>query len=61
MGGTLEMTIVTVTVGGALIWAAFAGWRAVKKQGACSSCGSSGECPIADNPEALAELGQKGQ
>jgi hypothetical protein len=56
MGSTLEMIIVGVVVGAALIWAVVAGWRSVKKQGACSSCGSSGECPLANNPEALAEL-----
>ncbi len=61
MGATLEMIIVGVVVAGALVWAAVAGWRAVKTKGVCSSCGSSGECPIADNPEALAELSQNGQ
>ena len=61
MGSTLEMIVIGVVVGAALIWAIIAGWRSVKKQGACSSCGSSGECPIANNPEALAELGRKGR
>jgi hypothetical protein len=59
MGSTLEMTIVGVVVGAALVWAIWAGWKAVKSRGVCSSCGSSGECPLASNPEAMAELGQK--
>jgi hypothetical protein len=61
MGSTLEMVIVGVVVGAALIWAGIAGWRAVRQQGTCSSCGSSGECPIAKDPDALAELSKKGQ
>jgi len=61
MGSTLEMTIVGVVVGAALVWATWAGWKAVKSRGVCSSCGSSGECPFAGHPEAMAELDQKGQ
>ena len=61
MGSSLEMVIVGVAVLAALVWAVWAGWRSVRKQGVCSSCGSSGACPIAGNPEALAELSRKGQ
>lgn len=61
MSGTVETVVVGVAVVGALVWAGRAGWRAVRKQGVCSSCGSSGECPVANDPEALAELSQKGQ
>jgi len=61
MGSTLEITIVGVAVGAALVWAIWAGWKAVKSRGICTSCGSSGECPLAGHPEAMAELGQKGQ
>lgn len=61
MGSTVEIVVVGVAVAGALAWAARAGWKSIKTQGTCSSCGSSGECPIAGNPEALTELSQKGQ
>ena len=61
MGSTLEIIVVGVIVAVAAAWASRAIWRSVKKQGVCSSCGSSGECPIADNPDALAELSKKGR
>jgi hypothetical protein len=61
MSLTLEMVAVGAAVSGAVAWAARAGWKSWKSQGVCSSCGSSGECPIANNPDALAELSQKGQ
>ncbi len=61
MGMTLETVVVGVAVVIAVAWAARAGWKSLKSQGVCSSCGSSGECPIASNPDALAELSQKGQ
>ncbi len=61
MGSVTEMIIVGVVVAGALVWAGVAFYQTIRKQGTCSSCGSSGECPIAGNPDALAELGQKGQ
>ena len=60
MGSTFEMVVVGVVVVAALIWAGRAVWSSVRKQGVCSSCGSSGECPVAGNPEALEELGRKG-
>lgn len=61
MGTTVEILIVGVMVAVALVWAGRVAWRSWRKQGVCSSCGSSGECPVAGNPEALAELSQKGQ
>ena len=61
MSSTVEILIVGAAVVVALAWAGRAVWRSVRKQGMCSSCGSSGECPVAGNPEALVELGQKGQ
>jgi len=61
MGSTLEMIIIGVAVATALVWAVRAGWKSVKSKGACSSCASSGECPIANNPAILAELGRKGR
>lgn len=61
MGSTFEMVIVGVVVAAASIWALRAARRSVKEQGVCSSCGSSGDCPVGKNPEALAELGRKGK
>jgi hypothetical protein len=57
----LETVVVGLAVAGAVAWAGRSGWKSVKSQGVCSSCGSSGECPIAKNPGALAELSRKGQ
>ena len=61
MNSSVEMVIVGVVVVVALAWAGRAAWRSWRKQGVCSSCGSSGECPVAGNPDALTELSQKGQ
>jgi hypothetical protein len=56
-----ESIVIAVVVSGALVWAVRAGYRSVKQTGGCSSCSSSGECPIVDNPEALAELTRQGR
>jgi len=61
MGSTVEMIVVGVVVAVAAAWASRAIWRSVKKQGVCSSCASSSECPLAGNPDALTELIQQGQ
>lgn len=61
MSSTVEMLIVGGVVAVALAWAGRAAWRSWRKQGVCSSCGSSGECPVAGNPDALVEIRQKGQ
>ena len=57
----VETLVIGVLVLGALLWAARSAYRAVKNTGGCSSCASSGECPLVDNPEALAELTRQGQ
>ena len=56
-----ETAIIGVLVLTALAWAGRATYRSVKLTGGCSSCGSSGECPLVKNPKALAELTSKGQ
>ena len=61
MGSTLEMMVVGVVVAIALAWAGRAIWKSVKSKGVCSSCGSAGECPLVGNPDALAELSNKGR
>ena len=57
----LETIVIGVLVLSALTWAARAAYRSVKHDGGCSSCASSGECPLVKNPEALAELTRQGQ
>jgi hypothetical protein len=61
MGPTIDTVVAGAAVAVALVWAARAVWKSTKTKGVCSSCGSSGECPIAQNPELLTELGQKGR
>lgn len=55
----LETIIIGVLVLGAAIWAARAAWRSVTHAGGCSSCSSSGDCPLMKNPDALFELQQR--
>ncbi len=66
MGGRVmslgfESIIIGVLVLTALTWAVRAAYRSVKQNGGCSSCSSSGECPLVKNPDALAELTRQGQ
>jgi hypothetical protein len=56
MDFSTDLLIVAGVVAGAVLWAARAAYRTWKAQGTCSSCGSSGECPVAKNPELLADL-----
>jgi hypothetical protein len=46
MGGSWDLVIVGLLVGGACVWAVRALVRSLKKPGGCSSCGSSGDCPL---------------
>jgi len=55
----IETLIIGGLVMGALFWAARSTYRAVKHTGGCSSCGSSSECPLVENPEALNELARQ--
>jgi hypothetical protein len=56
MNVTADIVIVGIVVAGALLWAVRAAYRTWKSQGACSSCGSSGDCPVAKNPKLLEDL-----
>lgn len=51
-----DLLIVVGVVAAAVLWAARAAYRTWRAQGTCSSCGSSGDCPVARNPELLADL-----
>ncbi len=56
MKPSLEAVIIGVLVLGAAVWAVRAAWRSVRQTGGCSSCSSSGDCPLLKDPEALADL-----
>jgi hypothetical protein len=53
MGFTLENVIIGLVVALTAAWAVRAGIRSVRKTGGCSSCATSGDCPISNDPEAL--------
>lgn len=50
MSGGWELVVVGLLVAGAGAWAVRALVRAVRKPGGCSSCGSSGDCPLTREP-----------
>lgn len=52
MNGGWEMAVVGLLVAGAGAWAVRALVRSLRKPGGCSSCGSSGDCPLVKLPEA---------
>jgi hypothetical protein len=56
MSSIFEMVIVGVVVAVALVWAGRAAWRSFRKTGGCSSCSSSGECPLVKDPDAPISL-----
>ena len=56
MGSTSELVIVGVVVSVALVWAGRSVWRSLHKTGGCSSCSTSGDCPLVKDPEALINL-----
>jgi hypothetical protein len=51
MGGSWDLVIVGLLVAGAGVWAVRALVRSLKKPGGCSSCGSSGACPLVKGPD----------
>lgn len=53
MGVTLETVVIGVLVAGTAAWAVRAGVRSVRKTGGCSSCATSGDCPISNDPQAM--------
>jgi hypothetical protein len=57
----LESIVIGALVAGALAWAVRAVYRSVRHTGGCSSCSSSGDCPLTKNPEAMAELVRLGR
>jgi hypothetical protein len=47
MSAYWETAVVVVVVAVAVVWALRAAKRAVTRKKVCSSCGSSGDCPLA--------------
>ncbi len=58
---TADRIIMGVIVLAAGAWAVRAIYRAVKNKSVCSDCSSTGDCPLSNNPEALAQLAHSGQ
>lgn len=49
MGGvSWEIVVVVAVVAAAVIWAVHGVWRAIRRRQVCTSCASSGGCPLAD-------------
>jgi len=53
---TVENVIVGLVVAATVFWAVRALVRSVRRTGVCSSCASSGDCPLNKDPGAPADL-----
>lgn len=60
MSGGWEAVVVGLLVAGAGAWAVRALVRSLRKPGGCSSCGSSGDCPLVNLPGADGHAGADG-
>jgi len=58
MSGTVEILIIGVIVGSAVVWALLSVWRSWRTRQVCSSCASSGECPVMEHPSQLGDLSE---
>lgn len=56
MNLTTEYIIVGVIVAVTLAWAVRALVRTVRKTGGCSSCATSGDCPVSKDPDLISDL-----
>ena len=56
MGSPLEWGIVAVIVLATLLWALRGLMRTMKRTGGCSSCATSGDCPVAKDPDLITDL-----
>lgn len=56
MNPTTEYIIVGVIVAVTVAWAVRALVRTVRKTGACSSCSTSGDCPVSKDPDLISDL-----
>lgn len=63
MAALWETLAVGAVVGGAVLWAWRGLWRAAREKKVCSTCGSSGDCPLVNGkgfPRRDAEAPQGG-
>ena len=60
MGNYTEAVVIGVIGLITLIWAVRAIVGSFKTAGGCSSCSSTGDCPLVNNPDALVELTRQG-
>ena len=65
MGGlAVSFGVETIVIGvaflGAVVWGVRGAVRSFRKTGSCSSCATSGDCPVMKDPKALEKL-QKGE
>ena len=60
MNPTLEYVIVGVVVAATVLWAVRALVKTLRKTGGCSSCATSGDCPVAKDPELISDLLEAG-
>lgn len=56
MNTTLEYIIVGLVVLVTMAWAGRALVRTVRKTGGCSSCATSGDCPVNKDPDLVSDL-----
>lgn len=56
MSWSWDTILMMVVVALAALWAGRSIWRAAHGGTGCSSCASSGTCPLVNNPEKLEEL-----
>jgi len=61
MSSLTETIVIGISVAVAAAWAVRAIWRAVRGGKACSSCSSSGDCPLINQKQNLAKMGQLDQ
>jgi len=52
----MEWGIVAVIVLATVIWAVRGLMRTMKRAGGCSSCATSGDCPVAKDPDLITDL-----
>jgi hypothetical protein len=60
MSLTLEYVIVGLVVFATVVWAVRALLKTLRKTGGCSSCATSGDCPVARDPELISDLLEAG-
>ena len=60
MNLTVEYVIVGVIVAATALWAVRALLKTLRKTGGCSSCATSGDCPVTKDPELISDLLEAG-